>query len=118
MRHFFALRELGVRLIERETLDSALMSGRSVLELMGWEPHQARNLAMRFRRHTVEQLDATAPHWKDETRLIAAANEGRQQLEALFAEERKTTQASRQRAGWTDPPDDDRPAVPAGPETS
>ena len=30
---------LGVTLIERETLDSALMSARSVLELMGWERH-------------------------------------------------------------------------------
>ena len=33
----------GVTLIERETLDSALMSARSVLELLGWQPHQARN---------------------------------------------------------------------------
>ena len=40
-------------LIERETFDSALMSGRSVLEALGWEPHEARTLAMRFRRHNV-----------------------------------------------------------------
>ncbi len=88
VRHFFALRELGVSLIERETLDSALMSGRSVLELLGWEAHQARNLALRFRKHTVAQLDAMAPHWKDEAKLIAASKEGRQQLESLFAQER------------------------------
>ena len=36
--HYYRLRELGVELIERETLDSALMSARSVLELMGWQP--------------------------------------------------------------------------------
>ena len=33
---------LGVTLVERETLDSALMSARSVLEAMGWERHTAR----------------------------------------------------------------------------
>ncbi len=100
VRHYFALRELGVSLIERETLDSALMSGRSVLELLGWEAHQARNLALRFRQHTLAQLDAIAPHWKDEARLIAASKEGRRQLESLFAQERAV---ARQRADpWAD----------------
>ena len=76
-------------LIERETLDSALMSARSALELLGWQPHRARNLALRFRRHNVAQLAAIAPHRKDEARLIAAAKQGRQQLEELFAIERR-----------------------------
>ena len=63
VQHYYELRELGVTLIERETLDSALMSARSVLELLGWEPHQARTLALRFRRHNVAQLerDGAAP---------------------------------------------------------
>ena len=56
VQHYYALRELGVTLIERETLDSALMSARSVLQQLGWEPHLARTLALKFRRHTVEQL--------------------------------------------------------------
>jgi glutathione-regulated potassium-efflux system ancillary protein KefC len=46
--------ERGVLHIERETLDAALMSGRSVLELMGWERHAARTQAMRFRQHTID----------------------------------------------------------------
>ena len=100
VQHLYALRELGVTLIERETLDSALMSGRSVLETLGWEPHQARTLALRFRRHTLEQLDAMAPHWKDEARLIAAAKLGRQQLEERFAQEREQAAQRRLRAGW------------------
>ena len=89
VQHYYELYELGVTLIERETLDSALMSARSVLEQMGWQPHQARNLALRFRRHNVAQLAAIAPHRKDEARLIAAAKQGRQQLEELFAIERQ-----------------------------
>ena len=56
VQHYYELYELGVTLIERETLDSALMSARSALEQLGWQPHQARNLALRFRRHNVAQL--------------------------------------------------------------
>lgn len=99
VQHYYALRDLGVTLIERETLDSALMSARSVLETMGWQPHQARNLAMRFRRHTVEQLDAAAPHWRDEAWRVANARTARRQLEALFAQEREEARARPQR-GW------------------
>jgi glutathione-regulated potassium-efflux system ancillary protein KefC len=87
-QHWYELHRRGVSLIERETLDSALMSGRSVLECLGLRPHQARNLALRFRRHSVEQLHAMAPHYGNESRLVALSKAGRQQLEALFAQER------------------------------
>ena len=61
--HYYGLRELGVTLIERETLDSALMSARSVLELMGWEPHQARNAgaALSPPQHRAAGADGAAP---------------------------------------------------------
>ena len=100
-QHYYALRDLGVQLIERETFDSALMSARSVLEALGWQPHQARTLAMRFRRHNIAQIDAMAPHWKDEDKLIAAAKQGRQQLEELFAQERGDAAQRQVTAGWT-----------------
>ena len=100
VQHYFDLREQGVNCIERETLDSALMTGRSALELLGWERHAARNLAMRFRRHTIEQLELMAPHRQDEARLIAAVKQGRQQLESLFAQERKDQAKKRHQAGW------------------
>ena len=101
VQHYYELHELGVTLIERETLDSALMSARSALELLGWQPHRARNLALRFRRHNVAQLAATAPLRKDEARLIAAAKQGRQQLEELFALERQQATERQARAGWS-----------------
>ena len=105
VQHYYQLHELGVTLIERETLDSALMTARSALEQLGWQPHQARNLALRFRRHNVAQLAAIAPHRKDEARLIAAAKQGRQQLEELFAIERQQAAERQARAGWSaDPP--------------
>ena len=100
VQHYYALRDLGVELIERETLDSALMSARSVLETMGWQPHQARTLALRFRRHNLAQLAAAAPHWRDEAWRVANAKTGRQQLEELFAQEREEARALRQQRGW------------------
>ena len=103
VEHYYRLWELGIRHIERETLDSALMSARSALETLGWEPHHARTLAMRFRRHNVEQLRAMAPHRQDEALLIAAAKQGRRQLEELFALEREQARRRRERAGWSDP---------------
>lgn len=105
VRHYFELYELGVTLIERETLDSALMSARSVLEELGWERHQARTLAMRFRRHNVDQLIKMGPHRKDEAKLIAVAKQGRQQLEALFAQERDEAAMRDARVGWSDDAD-------------
>jgi glutathione-regulated potassium-efflux system ancillary protein KefC len=103
--HYFELLDLGVTMIERETLDSALMSARSVLEELGWERHHARTLALRFRRHNVEQLAKMAPHRKDEAKLIAAAKQGRQQLEELFAQERDESAKRHVRVGWSDDPE-------------
>ena len=100
VQHYFRLRDVGVTLIERETFDSALMSARSTLELLGWEPHQARNLAMQFRRHNIAQLEQTLPHWTDQAKLIASAKQGRQQLEQLFAQEREAASQQKARAGW------------------
>jgi glutathione-regulated potassium-efflux system ancillary protein KefC len=102
VQHFYRLWELGVRHIERETFDSALMSARSTLVELGWEPHHARTLALRFRRHNVDQLRAMAPHRQNEALLVAAAKQGRQQLEELFALEREQARRRRTRAGWSD----------------
>jgi glutathione-regulated potassium-efflux system ancillary protein KefC len=100
VQHHYALHDLGVTHIERETFDSALMSARSVLEAVGFQPHQARTLALRFRRHNVEQLAQMAPHRGDEAKLIAVAKQGRQQLEAMFAQEREEAQKRQRRIGW------------------
>jgi glutathione-regulated potassium-efflux system ancillary protein KefC len=99
VQHYYALRDRGVALVERETLDSALLSGRSVLELMGWHPHHARQLAARFRRHSVDQIERMWPHHRDEQALVSMAKQGRQQLEELFAQEREAVGQGRQE-GW------------------
>jgi len=103
VQHYYALRDRGVALIERETLDSALMSGRSVLETLGWHPHHARQLAMRFRQHTQEQIAKMYPHHQDEQALVSMAKQGRQQLEELFAQERAALAQGRPQ-GWEPEP--------------
>jgi glutathione-regulated potassium-efflux system ancillary protein KefC len=102
--HYYRLRELGVTLIERETLDSALMSARSVLELMGWQRHTARNQALRFRQHSIELMERMAPHFGDEKKLIALSKQGREQLEAQWAAQRQQQSERQARAGWHSPP--------------
>ena len=101
--HYYRLRALGVQFIERETFDSALMSARSVLETLGFEPHAARTAAWRFRRHNIDNLEQMAPHFGDQNRLIAMAKECRRQLEELWARERADNAAARARAGWQAP---------------
>jgi glutathione-regulated potassium-efflux system ancillary protein KefC len=100
VQHWYQLNERGVAHIERETFDAALMSARSVLEALGFERHQARNLALRFRRHNVEQLQESAPHFRDESRLIAMSKIGRQQMEQFMADERARKDSRRQASGW------------------
>ena len=93
--HYYQLRNLGIEAVERETLDSALMSGRSALERLGLERHQARTLALRFRRHNLELVEQMRPHTGDEAQLIAIAKQGRQQLEEQFAREREEARQHR-----------------------
>jgi glutathione-regulated potassium-efflux system ancillary protein KefC len=102
VQHFYQLRDRGVTLVERETFDSALMSGRSVLESLGFERHQARNLALRFRRHNLEQINEAAPHFKDESKLIALSKIGRAQMEQFMAEERQRKDSRATSEGWTE----------------
>jgi glutathione-regulated potassium-efflux system ancillary protein KefC len=101
VQHYYQLHQRGVAQIERETFDSALMSGRGVLEALGFERHQARNLALRFRRHNLEQLGEMAPHFKDESKLIAMAKIGRTQMEQFMAEERQRKDSRVVTGAWS-----------------
>jgi glutathione-regulated potassium-efflux system ancillary protein KefC len=100
--HWYGLHQRGVLHIERETFDSALLSGRTVLEQMGWLPHEARTQAMRFRRHSIELMKQMAPHQGDEKKLISLAKQGRQELEELWSREREQRRQEKLRrgAGW------------------
>ncbi|RYZ12963.1 MAG: glutathione-regulated potassium-efflux system protein KefC [Comamonadaceae bacterium] len=94
--HVYQLRDRQVEHIERELFESSLRSARSVLEVLGWPPHEARESAMRFRHRNLRLTEETYPHYKDRAKLIAVAKQGRQQFEQQMARERAERQ---QRAG-------------------
>jgi glutathione-regulated potassium-efflux system ancillary protein KefC len=66
---------------------------------------RARTLAQRFRRHSIDQLIAMAPHMGDQARLISISKDGRRQLEELLTQERELAQRTRGRGGEAADPD-------------
>jgi len=86
--HWNMLRDRGVMRVERELFESSLRSGRTVLELLGLAPYEARRQAMRFRRHNLALFEQMYPHYRDRAKLIAVVKRGRRQLEEQMARER------------------------------
>ncbi len=98
--HWNELRDCGVRLVERELFESSLRSGRSVLELLGHTPYEARQTAMRFRRHNLALFEEMYPHRKDRAKVIAVARQGRRQLEEQMDREREKLAQRMPKGGW------------------
>lgn len=101
LNHWFQLRDREVHLAEREVFESSLRSGRQVLELLGWPPHEARESAMRFRQLNIRFAEETHPLYKDRAQFIGASKVGRQQMEQQMAKEREARR-QRAKAGWSD----------------
>ena len=87
--HYFELRLRGVKVVERETFESALKAGRAALEILGEDRYRARELADAFRRHNIASVDATLPFYEDEARRMSHAKAGREELERQFARDRE-----------------------------
>lgn len=98
--HYQELRLRGVAVVERETFESALRAGRAALEALGMDRFRARELADAFRRHNVATMEATRPHFRDETRLLSMAKAGREELEEQFARDRERFRRERGDSGW------------------
>jgi glutathione-regulated potassium-efflux system ancillary protein KefC len=104
--HWNALRDRGVTRVEREVFESSLRSARTVLEVLGFAPHEARAQAVRFRRHNLQLFEQMYPHHRDRAKMIAVIKQGRQQLEEQMAQERAERERRRleetERAGgWS-----------------
>ena len=97
MTHWNELRDRGVMRVERELFESSLRSGRTVLEVLGFTPHEARAQAMRFRRHNLQLFEQMYPHHKDRAKVIAVVKQGRRQLEEQMAQERAEREKRRAR---------------------
>ena len=99
--HWHELRDRGVMRVQREMFESSLLSGRSVLELLGHNPEQVTQTVQRFRQHNLELFEKMHPHYKDSAKLIATVKQGRQQFEEQMAQER--AQAAQQRPDGATP---------------
>ena len=97
--HYVELRARGVAVVERETFESALRTGRAALEALGVDRFRAREMADAFRRHNLATLEAALPHFHDETRMLTAAKAGREELERLFARTASASSSERRRPG-------------------
>ena len=86
--HWYALRNLGVTQIERETFESALLSGNAALQALGHTADAAIAITQTFRAHNLEMMETMRPHHGDQTKLIALAKQGRAQLEQMLAQDR------------------------------
>jgi len=90
-QHTFALKDLGVRYIIRETLGSSLEMAATVLETLGENATSARAAVRKFRQHDEATLEAQYAVKEDESKFLAASREAAQQLEKLFeADEAKS----------------------------
>ena len=99
VRHWLELREAGIEHVERETFESALRTARSALEAMGVRPYEGRRVADRFRRTTLQTLEAMLPDFRDEQKLVARAKSGRDELEKMLSDDRARRDESVGR-GW------------------
>ncbi|MCC6523836.1 MAG: glutathione-regulated potassium-efflux system protein KefC, partial [Polyangiaceae bacterium] len=118
--HYAELRRLGVEVVERETFESALVLGRRALEALGCPPHEARERAVKFRRHNVRMLEDLLLEWDDMTRRVQRARAASDDLEQQFERDRQALEEhgvtgwhmQDAAAGRAAAPADDRPPTP------
>lgn len=98
--HYIELRTRGVEIVQRETFESALRTGRYALEALGFDPFRARDMANIFRRHNIAITESMIQHFKDEDRLVSATKAGRNELEEQIARDRQQFENEYSSKGW------------------
>jgi monovalent cation:proton antiporter-2 (CPA2) family protein len=83
-QHAFALMDLGVPYIMRETYGSSLEMSEAILQSLGESPSAARALVRRFRSHDEQTLAAQYAVKDDDEKMLATTRESARQLEKLF----------------------------------
>ncbi len=97
--HYYDLMDRGVTVIERETFESALLLGRSVLCELGFGAWRARQAAHKFRKMNIDNLHKVYPFYKDQEQLMSMAKQAREELETMFALDEEAIDQER-RDGW------------------
>jgi glutathione-regulated potassium-efflux system ancillary protein KefC len=88
--HYYQLMDRGVSMIERETFESALQLGRSVLTAgLGHNAYRIRQAALKFKKHNVANIHAVYPYYKDREQYVSMAKRAREELEEMIARDRQ-----------------------------
>jgi glutathione-regulated potassium-efflux system ancillary protein KefC/glutathione-regulated potassium-efflux system protein KefB len=82
--HLFRLRDLGVRLIWRETFPASLDMARQALLSLGFDGAASERAVTLFKEHDERQLDGQYAVQHDEAQLIQTSKEAAEQLRELF----------------------------------
>jgi voltage-gated potassium channel Kch len=82
--HYFRLRDLGVRVIHRDTFPASLDAAREALLKLGFDTDGAQRAVTLFREHDESQLEAQYAIHHDEAQLIQTAQQASEQLRELF----------------------------------
>jgi hypothetical protein len=64
------------------------------------DPFRAREMADAFRRYNATTVEAQLAVYKDETRYLAAAKAGREELEQQFRRDRDRFESEHDVSGW------------------
>ncbi len=91
-QHAFALRDLGVRYIIRETYVSSLETATSVLETLGDSPANAKAAVRKFRQLDEATFEAQYAVKDDENKFLSTTRAAAAQLEMLFEADKATTE--------------------------
>lgn len=79
-RHAFDLMNIGVKIIQRETFDSAVELGAAALEQLGYRTYQARRAALTFKHHDEQSLIDLREHWGDDEAFLEHTRRKNQDL--------------------------------------
>jgi glutathione-regulated potassium-efflux system ancillary protein KefC len=87
--HYYQLMDRGVNMIERETFESALRLGRSVMTAgLGQGAYRTRQAAVKFRKYNKQTLDSVYPYYKDSDTYVSMSKRAREELEAMIKRDR------------------------------
>jgi glutathione-regulated potassium-efflux system ancillary protein KefC len=91
--HYYQLMDRGVSVIERETFESAVKLGRSVLTAgLGHSAYRTRQAANKFRKYNLQSLMAVYPYYKDRDTYASMAKRAREELETMIARDRRAVE--------------------------
>ncbi len=97
--HAFRLRDLGVRMILRETFPSSLDMAEQALLRLGFSASATASALSLFKRHDEEMMDAQYAVQHDEAKLIQTSKEAAEQLRELFESDPAARVGRRRSAG-------------------